>query len=333
MPHEVRSAGRSAWTAAAWHSACTNSSQRRPHQRFSSVGVPTSSMTAVRSRQPAGSSSGARHRQAKSHFKNPARRGGHVMCDRIGCTHFPKLSEMDFSGARRPPSRRRFLKGAAAVSTISMGMGSAGTAHAGAPVKSTHGTGFCNLNIFLAHSLQIREGRRARARVHQHADLRRAGDLPRHGPGRCRPDALHQLHRAATTRARRSRSSPAAASRAAPSSPGPASTRPRSSRARRSAPSRSIRWRCMPYDYLKKHGVTFKDVKVRYMGNTPEAVEAFKAGAHRLDLHHRALCLGAGERRQGRGHAVGRHRHLRQGLHRLRAGRARQPDQGQSRRG
>ena len=35
----------------------------------------------------------------------------------------------------------------------------------------------------------------------------------------------------------------------------------------------------MPYDYLKKHGVSFKDVKVRYMGNTPEAVEAFKAGA------------------------------------------------------
>ena len=74
------------------------------------------------------------------------------MCDRIGCTHFPKLSEMDFSGAVQP-SRRRFLKGAAAVSTISMGM-LAGTAHAGAPVKSTHGSGFCNLNIFLAHSRQ-----------------------------------------------------------------------------------------------------------------------------------------------------------------------------------
>ena len=43
------------------------------------------------------------------------------MCDRIGCTHFPKLSEMDFSGTAQP-SRRRFLKGAAAVSTISMGM-------------------------------------------------------------------------------------------------------------------------------------------------------------------------------------------------------------------
>ncbi len=61
------------------------------------------------------------------------------MCDRIGCTHFPKLSEMDFSGVAAQPSRRRFLKGAAAVSTISMGM-LAGTAHAGAPVKSSSST-------------------------------------------------------------------------------------------------------------------------------------------------------------------------------------------------
>jgi NitT/TauT family transport system substrate-binding protein len=35
----------------------------------------------------------------------------------------------------------------------------------------------------------------------------------------------------------------------------------------------------MPYDYLKKHGIAFRDVIVRYIGNTPEAVEAFKAGA------------------------------------------------------
>lgn len=35
----------------------------------------------------------------------------------------------------------------------------------------------------------------------------------------------------------------------------------------------------MPYDWLKKHGISFKDVNVRYMGSTPEAVEAFKAGA------------------------------------------------------
>lgn len=35
----------------------------------------------------------------------------------------------------------------------------------------------------------------------------------------------------------------------------------------------------LPYDWLKKHGVQFSDITVRYMGNTPEAVEAFKAGA------------------------------------------------------
>ena len=38
----------------------------------------------------------------------------------------------------------------------------------------------------------------------------------------------------------------------------------------------------LPYDWLKKHGVSFNDVTVRYMGNTPEAVEAFRAGA--LDI-------------------------------------------------
>jgi NitT/TauT family transport system substrate-binding protein len=35
----------------------------------------------------------------------------------------------------------------------------------------------------------------------------------------------------------------------------------------------------LPYDWLKKNGVKFSDITVRYMGNTPEAVEAFKAGA------------------------------------------------------
>ena len=38
----------------------------------------------------------------------------------------------------------------------------------------------------------------------------------------------------------------------------------------------------LPYDWMKKHGVNFKDINVRYMGNTPEAVEAFRSGA--LDM-------------------------------------------------
>jgi NitT/TauT family transport system substrate-binding protein len=35
----------------------------------------------------------------------------------------------------------------------------------------------------------------------------------------------------------------------------------------------------LPYDWLKKHGVAFRDVNVRYMGSVPEGVEAFRAGA------------------------------------------------------
>jgi NitT/TauT family transport system substrate-binding protein len=38
----------------------------------------------------------------------------------------------------------------------------------------------------------------------------------------------------------------------------------------------------LPYDWLKKHNVAFKDINVRYMGSMPEAVEAFRAGA--LDM-------------------------------------------------
>jgi NitT/TauT family transport system substrate-binding protein len=38
----------------------------------------------------------------------------------------------------------------------------------------------------------------------------------------------------------------------------------------------------LPYDWFKAHGVSLKDITVRYMGNTPEAVEAFRAGS--LDM-------------------------------------------------
>ena len=41
----------------------------------------------------------------------------------------------------------------------------------------------------------------------------------------------------------------------------------------------------LPYDWLKKNGVAFNEITVRYMCNSPEAVEAFKAGA--LDF----ICL------------------------------------------
>lgn len=35
----------------------------------------------------------------------------------------------------------------------------------------------------------------------------------------------------------------------------------------------------LPYDWLKKNGLSYRDITVRYLGSTPEQVEAFKAGA------------------------------------------------------
>src|SRR4029434_1858683 len=44
------------------------------------------------------------------------------------------------------------------AAVLTMGVGSSlfgGAAHAAGELKSTHGTGFCNLNIFLAHAMQF----------------------------------------------------------------------------------------------------------------------------------------------------------------------------------
>ena len=198
-----------------------------------------------------------------------------------------------------------------------------------AGIKSTHGSGFCNLNIFLAHSRQYVEGRRHRADLRQHADLGRDGDLPRHGPGRHRPDALHQLHgalrrgRAGQDRGRRRRRG----------------LRHRgAARARHAGEAQGQDARHLPDGYAGGHALRLPEEAQDLLqgrqgplhGQHARGRRSLQGGRDRLDLHHRALCLGAGGRRQGRGHADRRHRSLRQGLHRLRAGGAGEPDEGQS---
>src|SRR3979490_3531902 len=70
------------------------------------------------------------------------------MCDRTGCMHLPNFRTMDLS-------RRKVLKSAAATTlTMAVGGGLMGAAHAADTHKSTHGTGFCNLNILLSPALQ-----------------------------------------------------------------------------------------------------------------------------------------------------------------------------------
>ena len=71
------------------------------------------------------------------------------MCERSGTAFPSSLRSVDFS-------RRTMLRATAASAlTLAMGPGIGGSAHAAeSHIKSIHGSGFCNLNYFLANALQ-----------------------------------------------------------------------------------------------------------------------------------------------------------------------------------
>ena len=201
------------------------------------------------------------------------------MCDRIGCTHFPKLQDMDFSG-RAVSSRRSFLKKAAAVTTISMGVGGGlmGGAHAAAGIKSTHGSGFCNLNIFLAHSRQYSKAAGVElefVNTPTSAEMVTFLGMGQVDIGLMPYTSFMALYdKGAPVKIVAGGGVEGCAIVARPGLDAPEKLKGKTL-----GTFQLDTLEVMPYDYLKKHGISFKDVKVRYMGNTPEAVEAFKAGA------------------------------------------------------
>ena len=194
------------------------------------------------------------------------------MCDRIGCMHMPNFKSMDFS-------RRNFLKATAATTlTMAVGPGFMSPAHAAGAIKSTHGTGFCNLNIFLAHALQTAKEDGVELQFVNTPTF--AEQVTFLGIGQVDVGLMPYTSFIALFDA------------GAPvkvvagggvegcvivSQPGLDS--PEKLKGKTLGTFQLDTLEVMPYDWLKKHGVNFKDVKVRYMGNMPEAVEAFRAGA------------------------------------------------------
>ena len=75
------------------------------------------------------------------------------MCERFGTSALSSLRSLDLG-------RRGFLRASAVSSlTLAMGGGFGGAAHAAeSHIKSIHGSGFCNLNYFLANALQTAQG-------------------------------------------------------------------------------------------------------------------------------------------------------------------------------
>ncbi len=202
------------------------------------------------------------------------------MCDRIGCTHLPDFRKLDFANAVPPASRRGFLKGAAAAATITMAMGPGmiGSAHAAAGIKSTHGTGFCNLNLFLAHSRQFAKAEGTELMFINTPTF--AEQVTFLGMGQVDIGlmpytsfmALYDAGAPVKIVAGGGVEGCAIVAR-------PGLDSPEKLKGKTLGTFQLDTLEVMPYDYLKKHNIAFKDVKVRYMGNTPEAVEAFKAGA------------------------------------------------------
>jgi NitT/TauT family transport system substrate-binding protein len=190
---------------------------------------------------------------------------------------------MDFTGGftgRAVSSRRSFLKRAAAVSTISMGMtgGFMGGAHAAAGIKSTHGSGFCNLNIFLAHARQYSKAAGVElefVNTPTQAEMVTFLGMGQVDIGLMPYTSFMALYDAgAPVKIVAGGGIQGCAIVAQPGL-----DKPEKLKGKTLGTFQLDTLEVMPYDYLKKAGISFKDVKVRYMGSTPEAIEAFKAGA------------------------------------------------------
>ncbi len=194
------------------------------------------------------------------------------MCEREGNRNFPDVSGIDFT-------RRDLLKsGAASALGLSIASGLPGVAAAASTVKSTHGTGFCNLPLFLSHARQtaqedgltlefVNTPTFAEHVTFLGAGLVDVGVLP-YTSFVALYDAGAPVKIVAGS---------GIEGCAIVSQPGLDSAEKLKGKTLGTFQLDTLE--VLPYDYLKANGVKMSDVNVRYVGNTPEAVEAFKAGA------------------------------------------------------
>lgn len=196
------------------------------------------------------------------------------MCDRHGDYRVP-----DFT--RFKPSRRRFLGGTAAALTLAVGPGLTSPAAAATGIRATHGTGFCNLNFFLAEAMQLAKDDGLTIDFVNTPTF--SDQVTFLGMGQVDAGVMPYTSFMALYDA------------GAPvkivagggiegcvlvAQPGLDS--PEKLKGKTLGTFQLDTLEVLPYDWLKKNGVAFKDITVRYMGSTPEAVEAFRAGA--LDI-------------------------------------------------
>jgi NitT/TauT family transport system substrate-binding protein len=195
------------------------------------------------------------------------------MCERCGPRDFPDLTNLK-------TDRRTLLRsgGAMALTMAVMPGFMSGRAEAAGSLKSTHGTGFCNLNLFLAHAEQLAKEDGLEIQFINTPTF--AEQVTFLGIGQVDLGlmpytsfmALYDAGAPVKIVAGGGIEGCVIVSR-----PGLDSAEKLKGKTLGTFQLDTLE--VLPYDWLKKNGVSFKDVNVRYMGNTPEAVEAFKAGA------------------------------------------------------
>ena len=200
------------------------------------------------------------------------------MCDRHGSWTKPAFGAADFS-------RRSFMKATAAASlTMAIApslMGSTSAFAANMAIKATHGAGFCNLNMFLAHAMQLAGDEGLDIDFVEAPSF--SDQVTFLGTGQVDCGVMPYTSFIALYDA------------GAPVKiiggggvqgcillAQPGLDTPEKLKGKTLGTFQLDTLEVLPYDWLKKHGVNFKDITVRYMGSMPEAVEAFRAGA--LDI-------------------------------------------------
>ncbi|HTZ34813.1 MAG TPA: ABC transporter substrate-binding protein [Stellaceae bacterium] len=198
------------------------------------------------------------------------------MCERIGPSPLAALAASDFS-------RRSLLRaGATGALTIAVAGAWGGHAHAAeSHIKSVHGSGFCNLNYFLTEAKQMAQEdgvildfvvtpTSAEMVTFLGAGQVDAALIPY-------TSFIALYDKGAPVKIVGGGGIQGCVLVAQPGLDTPAKLKGKTL-----GTFQMDTLEVLPYDWLKKHNVSFRDINVRYMGNTPEAVEAFKAGA--LDM-------------------------------------------------
>jgi NitT/TauT family transport system substrate-binding protein len=199
------------------------------------------------------------------------------MCEHHGNRNIPDLQALGLGHV--DTGRRQFMKTAAAGAiTIGVYGAGLGSARAESTITSTHGTGFCNLPLFLSHARQTaQEDGLTLEFVNTPTFAEHVTFL---GTGQVDVGVLPYTSFVALYDAGAPVKIVAGSGIegcAIVSQPGLDSAEKLKGKTLGTFQLDTLE--VLPYDWLKENGVDFADVNVRYMGNTPEAVEAFKAGA------------------------------------------------------